>query len=318
MRAIITVFFFLAPFAFEACSTSSVPAPTATPTFGPSPSATPGPNLYVTLCAAPHVLDVFKPPMSGSSSPAITVAWPGQPTCALSGAVLSGHMLALGTNQQGVYIYQLPLADKSSPVAQLGSIQDAGGLVQDSSGKLIVADSDFFTSGIDVYTPPFMTNSQPTASFLVGQGQPFILQMNAAGLLFAGLCGTNGLVMVYTPPITASTTPTAQIAPPGATCTQGIGLDRSGNLYVADALSNTVWIYQPPFTSASTPTTTIAGGPSGTSGPLSFAFDRLGNIYIADGAAGAVLAYAPPLTATSKPLFTIHTEGSPQDIFFGP
>ena len=272
------------------------------------------PNLYLTPCSATHMVDVFTPPFSNSSTPAITVPLAAGVTCALSGALLTNNQVVVGTNGNGWYVYNLPLTNASTPVANVTTPAFIGGFAQDAAGDLLVSDTN--GNKIDVFVQPFTSASTASFTFNSGSSRPYVLQTNSAGLLFAGNCGS-GTTTVYTPPFTAATTPTATITQSG--CTEGIGLDGSGNLYMGTFASPpNVWIFNPPYSNASTPVTTITNGPTGANEVGEFAFDASGNIYIANYGGNTITAYSPPLTSASTPLFTIPTDGSPANIFFGP
>jgi len=289
------------------CSSSSTPAP-------PPPAGLS--NLYATQCTGTHMIDVFKPPFSNTSTPAVSVPFPSGAVCVVSGGYLpKTNQVAVGTNGSGWYVYSLPLTATSAPVAHVAAPAFAGGFAQDSAGDVWVSDRG--NSTINSFVPPITSTSTASVSFADTGGGPYVLQLNAAGQLFAGNCDSNTVTM-YTPPFTNTTTATATITPPAATCTEPIGLDGVGNLYVSefDVTAN-VWIYNPPYSNASTPATTITGGPSGTNSPAQFAFDSAGNIYISNSGSGMISSFAPPLTAASPLRFSI-TEASVAGLFFGP
>jgi hypothetical protein len=289
------------------CSSSSTPAP---------PPAVGLNNLYATQCTGTHMIDVFKPPFSNTSTPAVSVPFPTGTPCVVSGAYLpKTNQVAVGTNGSGWYVYSLPLTSTSMPVAHVAAPAFAGGFAQDSTGNVWVSDRGNDT--INSFVPPITSTSTASVSFADTLGGPYVLQINGAGQMFAGNCDSKTVTM-YTPPFTNTTTATATITPPSAICTEPIGLDATGNLYVSefDVTAN-VWIYNPPYSNASTPATTITGGPSGTNSPTQFAFDPAGNIYIGNSGTGMIASFAPPLAAASPLRFSI-PEPSVAGLFFGP
>ena len=291
------------------CSSSST---STTPTMPPVNH----PNLYATFCSGTHAVDVFAPPLSGTSTPTITVPFPAPATCALSIALVGNTQIAVGTNGNGWYLFSLPLTNTSAPTVHVTTPGFVGGLIQDKSGNLLVSDTD--NNQISLFTPPFTSSSTASVTFSTGLNRPYVLQMNTAGLLFAGNCG-GANVTIFTPPFTNASAPSATITPAGGACTEGIGLDAAGNLYVGNFSSpNNVYIYNPPFSNASTPVTTIAGGPTGSSSIAGFAFDGGGNIYISNYGANTITSFAPPLTAASALRFTISTDPQPAQAIFGP
>jgi hypothetical protein len=286
------------------CSSSS-----ATPT--PSPISRP--NLYVTACSGTHMVDVFTPPFSSSSTPSIMVPFPSGPMCAISGAFLpKTNQVAVGTNGGGWYIYQLPLTNTSAPTAHITTPGFAGGFVQDGAGNLFVSDRTL--SAISIFSPPFSNSSTPSVTFTAGLGGPYALQLNAAGQLFAGNCD-NQAVTIYTPPFTNSSAPTTTIS---VGCARAIGLDAAGNLYAGDFANNSITQFQPPYSNSSAFVIFIIGE-AATNTPAGFAFDNVGNLYTSHFGANTVTGVPTPLTlASPPPMVTIQTEQQPAGIFFGP
>src|SRR5208283_4861713 len=81
----------------------------------------------------------------------------------------------------------------------------------------------------------------------------------------------------------------------GLNSPQGIALDSSRNIYVADGAATSVFVY--PALGSSTgllnesPTAIISGGVTGLNSPQGIALDSSRNIYVADNAATSVLVY---------------------------
>jgi hypothetical protein len=290
------------------CSTSST-------SVTPLPTPIPRPNLYTTACSGTHMLDVFKPPFSASSVPAVTVPFPVAQVCVIAARLLQNNMVAVGTSTVGWYLYALPLTNTSVPTVHVATPAFVGGFAQDNAGNLLVSDRN--GNKVNVFAPPFTNASTPTVTFTGGLAGPYVLDLNMAGDLFAGNCNTPNVTM-FAPPFTNASAPTATITPPLGQCTEGIGLDPNANLYVGDFNTSSVWVYNPPYSNASTPVTTIVGGPSGTNEPTRFAFDSSGHVFIANYGAATITSYTPPLTGASTPLFTLHVEPQPVDMFFGP
>jgi hypothetical protein len=305
-RLIVSSFFACVALAATGCSSSST---------APPPPVNPHPNLYVTLCSGTHFIDVFDPPFSNTSTPAVTVPYPAGATCGLSLALLANNQIAVGTNGVGWYVYALPLTNTSAPTLHLATPAFVGGLSQDSGGDVLASDTS--NSNILLFPPPLTAASIATVTF-ASSSRPYIQQMNSAGQLFVGNC-SSATITVFTPPFTNATTPTATLTPAGGACTEGIGLDANGNLYAGNFSSPyNVYIYNPPYSNASLPVTTIAGGPSGTTQVGGIAFDASGNVYIANYGGNTITSFATPLTGASALRFSIPTEPQPAQILFGP
>ncbi len=172
-----------------------------------------------------------------------------------------------------------------------------GGVAVDSAGNLYVADT--FNSRVLEYNQPFMQAMSVgfAANTVFGQGGSFT--QAACASTATGLC-----------------------AP------QGVALDSSNNLFVADAGNNRVLQYSPG--GGATAQLVFGQGATGTNftdndcdvgegfaslngmcNPLSVAVDGLGNLYVGDDGDHRVLAYLTPLgTAGPNP----GTPGNPGDV----
>ncbi len=221
------------------------------------------------------------------------------------------------------------------------------GLATDSAGNLYVSDAT--NHRVLEFNAPL--TSGMTASMVFGQGGSFTSHScNNGGTNAASLCGPNGLavdtsgnlfvadtsncrVLEYDSPLTTDTVADQVFGQPdfvSSTCNNGgtsasslffpfgIGLDTSGDLYIADNDNNRVLEYNNPLTNNAanlvfgqsgnvTSGTCNNGGVSASSlcGPLDVRADSNGNIYIADALNGRVLEYDQPLaTPTPTPTAT--------------
>jgi sugar lactone lactonase YvrE len=72
---------------------------------------------------------------------------------------------------------------------------------------------------------------------------------------------------------------------------EGIALDSSGNIYVADAGAASVFVYSAGSNGNAAPIATISGGNTGLTVPIGIALDSIGNIYVTDQTATSVFVY---------------------------
>ena len=144
------------------------------------------------------------------------------------------------------------------------------------------------------------------------QHRPELSTRHRGGFQRQHLCGgpetLAASVFVY-PALGSSTgllneAPTATISGSntGLVSPEGIALDSSRNIYVADDSAASVFVY--PALGSSTgllneaPTATISGSNTGLNTPYGIALDSSGNIYVADTLAASVFVY-PPLGSST-------------------
>jgi len=106
---------------------------------------------------------------------------------------------------------------------------------------------------------------------------------------------TNGLV-AFTQPLSSTSTPSLTVA--SLMGSAGITTDKSGNLYVANAFTNTINVYAPGFTATSTPIATV-GPIVGAGQIIGITVDSAGGLYVADNLAPNVYYFAAPLGGTT-------------------
>ena len=147
-----------------------------------------------------------------------------------------------------------------------------GAVAVDSSGNLYVADE--FDNRVLEYNTPLTSGT--TADLVFGQGGSFA--GDACSTSSTGLCSPDGLAV-----------------------------DSSGDLYVADNGNNRILEYTTPLSSGTTADLVLGqndfvSGNSGASantlnGPYGVAVDSSGNLYVADETNNRVLEYNAPLTS---------------------
>ncbi len=300
-------------------------------------------NIYVADSSAGSV---FAYPPLGSSTGLLNEA----PTATISGsntglinpygiaADSSARIYVADYSASSVYVY--PALGSSagllneSPTATISG-SDTGlvspyGIALDPSGKIYVTDNG--ATSVFVY--------EPLASLLSDPNSPDVTPIATISGSDTGLINPYGIaldpsrniyvvdtssVLVYeplasllsdpnspdvTPIVTISTTNTTGLSFP-----QGIALDSSGKIYVADDGdrfcdgTESVYVYPAGSNGNVAPTATISGAHTGLCDPIGIALDFSGNIYVADdGNPNAfpyifpkVLVY-PPLGSSTGPL----------------
>lgn len=233
---------------------------------------------------------VFAPPFGTSSTPVATLqtgAGPQSLAVDGSGDIFSGNF---GTNS--VEVFAPPLSGVLTPGATLlnpsgSTLLHPWGIAIDAAGNAWVAWEQSGVSApvsIAEYLAPFSVSMTPSVVLTSGISDPEAIAVvdtagPSQGDVFVANYSANNVVM-YTP-ITGGYAPAAAFAPAGVggnslpvvlpgtnSGPQGLYVDPQGNLYVADAGTNTVNVYVPPYNSSGNPVATIS---SGISGPIGFA-----------------------------------------------
>src|SRR2546428_781092 len=114
-------------------------------------------------------------------------------------------------------------------------------------------------------------------------------------------------ITVYPAGASGNATATATIAGgnTGLSIPQGIALDGTGNIYVANINNNSITVYATGASGNATPTATIAGGNTGLSFPVGIALDGAGNIYVTNFRGNSITVYAAWASGNATPTATI-------------
>ncbi|MGH7814006.1 MAG: NHL repeat-containing protein, partial [Candidatus Binataceae bacterium] len=195
----------------------------------------------------------------------------------------------------------------------------------DSSGNIYVANSA--ASNVTVYSAGSANNVAPSATISstgTGLSMPNGIALDSGGNIYVanvtGGASTNGSVTSYLYAGTGYALPLTDLtgAATGLGAPQGVAIDSTGNVYVANNSLNSVTIYPPGADANASPSATISGAATGLSQPYGIALDSSGNIYVANhigGPAGngSVTVYATGATANASPTVTISAPASGTD-----
>lgn len=147
---------------------------------------------------------------------------------------------------------------------------------------------------LTVYAPPY-TGAPAFSVRLSNEPTGLVVEAEHALVLETQSVEVVTLPMVSnTPPVTTITS--------GLDVPAGVAEDANGDLFVANAQSNTIDEYAAPYTSASTPVATIATDKS----PKSLLFDLNGNLYVTTTQGGplqegSLEEFSPPFSSSSVP-----------------
>ncbi len=223
------------------------------------------------------------------------------------------------------------------------------GVAVDGAGNLYVV--DFSNHRVLEYDTPFASGT--TAARIFGQGGSFTTNTcNTGGVSATSLCNpigvavdgagnlyvadqSNSRVLEYDMPLGSGTTADRVFGQGGSfitnTCNSGgvsatslcvpriVGVDGTGNLYVADASNSRVLEYDTPLVSGTTADRVFGQGGSFTTGtcnnggvsatslctPFGVAVDGTGDLYVADTSNNRVLEYDAPLVVPTTPTPTV-------------
>ena len=186
---------------------------------------------------------------------------------------------------------EVPLATISGTNTGLSYPQ---GIALDSSDDIYVAD----TSSVFVYPAGSKGNAVPSSATIsttmtTGLGWPQGIALDSTGKIYVADDGPGasgpGSVFVYPAGSKANAAPTATISGTntGLSYPQGIALDSTGKIYVADEGAVSVFVYSAGSNGNVAPTTTISGSNTELDTPEGIVVDSSLNIYVADDGDGS-------------------------------
>ncbi len=290
--------------------------------------------LYSPLGSSTGLLN--EAPISGTISTTLTTGLAGTVGIALDTV---GNIYVAGNDFNGVpgvFVYAAGSNANAAPIATISGLStgldEPAGIALDSSGEIYVADEgdagDDIPPSVFVYPalgnstglldePPLATISGSKTDLLSPAGIALDSSRNiyvadgdtSSVLVYAALGGSTG---------TLDDAPLATIvgSSTGLSFPNGIALDSSGNIYVAN-IPLKVFVYPALGSSTGTldevPTATISGHKTGLSDPYGIVVDSSGNIYVADVSAESVFVYPALAISGTGPL-----DESPTDTISGP
>jgi hypothetical protein len=271
---------------------------TITP-FGPPASV----HLYVSDRggAGGHIY-VFTLPVSGASTPGVTVSGVANPW----GIGLSATQLFVpNSSTTTMNAYALPLTNASTPAFSFTMSHNAQDVAINSAGNLYAAESFSSTCCIEAVNGPLSGASTPafTMTLASAGGFPFGVGFDPSGNLFA--TGASQ-VAEFMPTFSGASTPAFHFG--SILDNEGIVSDAMGRIFVANGPSEgKIDVYTPPYANASTPTFTITASTHYIGFPV---FDSSGNLYVPVTVDNKVYVFTPPFSGASTPAFSISVTGA--------
>ncbi|MGH7812902.1 MAG: NHL repeat-containing protein [Candidatus Binataceae bacterium] len=196
------------------------------------------------------------------------------------------------------------------------------GIAVDPAGKIYVANSSGNT--VTVYAadsngsvPPLATIGGPHTGLSAPNGVALDSLWNVYVANMPSPANRGGSIAVYSPGVSGDAAPFATIAGPNTELAnpQGVALDSSGNIYVANAIggpsgAGSITVYSAHSNGDAAPIATIAGPRTRLNLPGGIAFDSAGNIYVANTGAraperGSITVYRAAANGNVAPIATI-------------
>jgi sugar lactone lactonase YvrE len=263
-------------------------------------------NVYVADNYASSVF-VYPAGSNGNVAPVATISGPATELNSPEGIALdsSGNIYVADLSGNGsVFVYPA-LGNSTGPLNEAPTTTISGGstglatpygIALDSSNDIYVGNYGPWT--VTVYSAGSTGNIAPIATIngsYTDLANPEGVALDSGGNIYvADGAGANS-VTVYPPlgsagwaagsPATYSVAPKAAISTTlttGLSNPQGIALDSSGKIYVADLNAPGVFVYPAGSNGNAAPTATISGGSTGLKMPQGIALDSGANIYVAD------------------------------------
>lgn len=282
-------------------------------------------GLYVPNAGADSIT-VHAPRASGNVAPLRTISGDLTGLEVPYGVALdtAGNLYVTNGNPSIITVYAPGARGNVAPIrtirGALTGLNNPIGLALDATGALYVANNDGNVSSITVYAPGASGNVAPLRTImgpLTGLTSVHGVALDAGRKLYV----TNGdthrggphSIMVFAPGATGNVKPLRTIMGDltRLSSPDGVALDVTGTLYVANFPAHSVTVYAPGATGNVSPLKTLrvqqpvlldletAGNPVG------LALDATGTLYVANLAAHSITVYAPGATGNMAPLRTI-------------
>ncbi|MGA7618493.1 NHL repeat-containing protein [Candidatus Binatus sp.] len=276
-------------------------------------------------------------PSSGTISTTLTTGLAGPVGMALDTV---GNIYVAGNDFNGVpgvFVYAAGSNANAAPIATISGnttgLVAPSGIALDSSANIYVTDEG--DAGDDIPPSVFVYPALGSSTGLLDEAPIATISGSKTDLLSPGgialdssrniYVADNEATSVFVYAALGSSTGTLDDAPlatiggssTGLRFPNGIALDSSDQIYVADILASKVFVY--PALGSSTgkldevPSATISGHNTGLRNPYGIALDSSGNIYVADVGAASVFVY-PALAISGTGLL----DEAPTDTISGP
>jgi hypothetical protein len=282
---------------------TATPTATATATSTTTATVTPTPTATATLTST----------ATSTATPTGSPTGTATPGLALYVANLSGN---------NVTAYPVGSNGNVSPLAAGTGLSGPAGIARDSSGNLYVVNEN--TDSVTVYAPGANGNVIPIATIggvNTGLDVPTGIALDSSNNIYVTNAGSlNGdadSVTMYASGNSGNVAPVLTItgADTGLADPTSIGLDSSGNLYVANSGdqiggADSVTVYTAGSNGDALPSATISGSSTGLTVPSGIALDSSNNIYVVNngssvGVTDSVTIYASGSNGNVAPSITI-------------
>lgn len=294
-------------------------------------------HLYVvnwTALGTNGNLAVFAPGASGNATPVANITNYDEDLSILPNGIAvdaSGKIYTL--DNFDVLTFAANANGSVPPVSTISgsntNLENSQALALDATGNIYVAtgvQNGFPSNYVNEYAAGSTGNVAPTATISGSNTNlvsPAGIAVGATEKIYVTNLGMGGAstvptVNVYAAGTKGNVAPIATISgsSTGLSGPNGIALDSSGKIYVANAGNDTVTVYAAGANGNVAPTATIGGPNTGLANPTGVALDNAGNIYVANYGhtrnSGTVTSYPAGANGNVAPTMTI--SGSNTDI----
>jgi hypothetical protein len=216
----------------------------------------------------------------GATSPTATIAGPVTGLAGPAGLTLdgAGRLYVANRTANSVTVFAAGVSGNTGPVFTIAgpdtALSSPAAVAIDGSGRLWVANAS--ANSLTAYAPGASGDAKPVARIFgsaTGLNEPQGLAEDAAGNLLAVNTFGESVTAYATASLAATTNPnvvpirTISGSSTGLSFPDGIDVDTSGRIYVANQFDNDITSYPQAATGNVVPVTTIAGGNTGLAGP---------------------------------------------------
>ncbi len=250
-------------------------------------------NIYVTNDNGSGSVTVYPAGSNGSVMPMWRIAGSNTGLSKPDGIALdaSGNIyVANSLSSEGINTVTVYPTGSSGDIAPSSTIVTGfggpQGIALDAKGNIYVTNA---TSTVTIYPAGSSGNVTPSSTVggsNTGLGEPAGIALDASGNIYVTNSGSGSestdTVTIYSAGSNGNVAPNSTIGSfnAGLDGPQGIALDASGNIYVANASNSTVTVYPAGSNGSLAPIRTIGGSNTGLNHPTAIALDASSNIYV--------------------------------------